>query len=603
MCVYVCFCFVVTQSVINTLQSTSLYLMGIRNGSYCYMQSLTMLDTMRPTPGVSSPQWARGPTPINHLALTEALASHPVPQFRDYILQGIYQGFRIGFNRQTTVPRSSTRNHPSALACPDKTMAQLAEEIWSQRLLGPVNSTSTNPPHVSPIGLIPKPHSDRFRLIVDLSHPQNHSINDGINSLHCSLKYASVHDAVSFISALGPNTVLIKVDLKNAYRILPIHPEDMHLLGISWGGNTYIDRALPFGLRSAPLIFTAFADAIAWILYSRGIHFLIHYLDDFLLFVPPGSTEGQQVLSIVLDTLATLGVPIANDKIEGPSTVVTFLGILIDTTAYQLRIPPEKLHRLKTLVTSWQSRRSSSRKSLESLLGRLSHAASIIKPGRTFLRQLFILLSRVRVPYHHVHLDATARADLAWWNCFLQTWNGTSLFPPDTTNTVHVYADASGGFGVAAIIPYTSWFQCKWPPSWEEISIACKELLPIVVAAALWGSTWTGRHVTFHSDNMAVTHVLESRTAQQPLMMHLLRCLAFYTAYYKFDYSSLHIPGHLNTAADALSRNNLCLFLSLDPQAQQITVPFEVLNLLILNPPNWGSRQWTELFTSTLLSH
>ncbi len=93
-----------------------------------------------------------------------------------------------------------------------------------------------------------------------------------------------------------------------------------------------MDRSLPFGLRSAPLIFTGLADAIAWSLQENGIRFQLHYLDDFLFFIPPNSLKGSDVLSTA--TLSELAVPVATNKTEGPSTTVTFLGIIIDTTAF-----------------------------------------------------------------------------------------------------------------------------------------------------------------------------------------------------------------------------------------------------------------------------
>ena len=65
--------------------------------------------------------------------------------------------------------------------------------------------------------------------------------------------------------------MLVKSDLKDAYRIVPVHPDDYHLLGIAWDECVYVDRALPFGLCSAPKIFSAVADFIAWVLHQQGI--------------------------------------------------------------------------------------------------------------------------------------------------------------------------------------------------------------------------------------------------------------------------------------------------------------------------------------------
>ncbi len=84
-------------------------------------------------------------------------------------------------------------------------------------------------------------------------------MNDGIDS---SLIYPTVHQAAKFTLALGKGALLVKLDLKNTYRSVPVHPEDRRLLAMQWKATKYLDAALPFGLRSAPKIFTAVADAL-----------------------------------------------------------------------------------------------------------------------------------------------------------------------------------------------------------------------------------------------------------------------------------------------------------------------------------------------------
>ena len=259
----------------------------------------------------------------------------------------------------------------------------------------------------------------------------------------------------------------------------------------------------------------------------------------------------------------------------------------------------KNLDRLHILLRPWQSKKSCTRKKLESLLGHLSHAATVIQPGRIFLRHLFSLLSLANKPHHFIRLNLAARADLQWWTCFLQRWNGTSLFSRQTPS-IHVYSDASGTFGCWAFDSQQGWFQLRWPPSWNSTEITAKELVPIVVAAALWGNTWSGQHVCFHVDNMAVVYTLLNRAARDLLLTHLLRCLSFYSAYYRFDYSAVHIPGKLNSAADVISRNHLHLFSSLVPQVQHATVPPEIQDLLVHRTPDWGSTEWTALFGLSL---
>ncbi len=90
-------------------------------------------------------------------------------------------------------------------------------------------------------------------------------------------------------------------------------------------------------------------------------------------------------------------------------------------------------------------------------IGYLSHAATVTSQGRTFLCSLFSILPRTLQPHHHLRLNLCARADLAWWNTFLQGWNGKSFFPGAKT-TLEVTSDASGSYGCGAIFCNT-WFQ------------------------------------------------------------------------------------------------------------------------------------------------
>ena len=136
------------------------------------------------------------------------------------------------------------------------------------------------------------------------------------------------------------------------------------------------------------------------------------------------------------------------------------LGIIIDTEAFELQLPADKLHRLQALLSSWCARKSCTKKELESLLGHLSHAATVVCPGRTFLHQLFSLLHLTKAPHHFVCLGAGARADLVWWKCFLQSWSGSSFFPlPNPSH--NVYSDASGTYGCGAVVDIFGYFQLQ----------------------------------------------------------------------------------------------------------------------------------------------
>ena len=246
--------------------------------------------------------------------------------------EGLTAGFRIGFNHLKSHLHPRRINHPSALAKQKVVQDGITMKVAAGRLLGPLPLDLAQCIHVSPLGLVPKAHeSNKWRLIVDLSRPTGCSDNDGISRDLWSLHYTSVDEAVGIIRKLGRETELVKLDIKDTYHIVPVHPVDYHLLGICWEENTYIDRALPFGLRSAPKLFNAVADFITWVLSCQGVKYQLHYLDDFLLLGAPGSQEAVRSLTAALETFNQESIPVAAQKTEGPSTVLAFLGILIDT--------------------------------------------------------------------------------------------------------------------------------------------------------------------------------------------------------------------------------------------------------------------------------
>ena len=296
--------------------------MGIVRGRYRYTGELLALQASTGTPQILTP----GPSPIRLQVLTPYLLSHPDQHFAHYILAGLQSGFRVGFVRHSVMLRSLGRNHPSSSANHTVVDSHISQELAAGRYICPSAPHSFQNFQLSPIGLVPKNHlANQWRVIVDLSSPMNRSVNDGIPSSLCSVVYFSIDEAIAGVLTQGVGTHLIKIDLKNAYRVVPVHPDDQPLLGISWKGSIYFDRTLPFGLRSAPKIFTAVADAVSWVLYKRGVGTFIHYLDDFLIFATQDLARAGTLRDLALDTFRELNIPVSMAKLEGPATSESLL--------------------------------------------------------------------------------------------------------------------------------------------------------------------------------------------------------------------------------------------------------------------------------------
>ena len=285
----------------------------------------------------------------------------------------------------------------SATQHPESISEYLKKELELGLMLGPfVDRSGFKSIHIRRFGIIPKGNNTgKWRLITHLSYPPGYSMNDEIDPNICSLFYTTVKDVASVCALLGPNATIAKVDIRSAYRLVPVHPDDRPLLGMKWNDQFYIDPMLPFGLRSDPKSTCRRPRMVV----ERGrVRNDFHYLD----------------------------IPLAAHKCEGPSICVTFLGIVIDTATGELRLPPEKLVHLRSLLSEWGDRKACGRRELESLIGYLNHACKVIRPGRSFLRRIIDLLHRNPNTYHPIRLNCQFRLDLQWWKSFAAGWNGTS---------------------------------------------------------------------------------------------------------------------------------------------------------------------------------
>lgn len=172
---------------------------------------------------------------------------------------------------------------------------------------------------------------------------------------------------------------------------------------------------------------------------------------------------------------------------------------------------------------------------------------------------------------------------------------------PPSGSPLILVSDASGTWGCGAFHG-NGWFQLQWPDSWASVSIASKELVPIVMAATLWGPQWAGTHVQCLCDNSAVVSVVNKGAAKDQTLSHLLRILAFLAAILDIRVTARHLPGVQNASADALSRNNLKLFFSLNPQASPIPaiIPLELRELMFNRDLRWTSPSWMPLLMVSL---
>ena len=247
-----------------------------------------------------------------------ALKGHPDKEFAAYITSGIEQGFRLGYQRRE-VPRLQQARGNMSTPEPEVVTNYLERETSLGRMVRvKEGSKSIKNIHISPMGMIPKKNRPgKWRLIVDLSSPKGASVNDGISATWSSLAYTTVDHLAEIILSMGRGAYMVKADIKEAYRMVPVHPSDRDLLGVRWGKEVFVDQVLPFGLRSAPKIFSAVADAAQWILCQEGVSPILHYLD-YLIWVSKSHSKATAKKERG-ENLQKAGHPTRASKVGGPN--------------------------------------------------------------------------------------------------------------------------------------------------------------------------------------------------------------------------------------------------------------------------------------------
>ena len=469
---------------------------------------------------------------------------------RKFILDGIKNGFDI-IDKGANVNPASCSNHPSA--SPNSPLyAKATSQVIKEIENGHYVVCDTPPKIISPMAAIPKPDGD-VRLIHDCSRPVGEAVND-----YCSTdwqqKFARVDDAAAVMTK---GCFFAKVDLRSAYRSVSLSKSSQSVTGLSWdfNGNTVFlqDTRLPFGARRSVGIFHRLTQAVRRMMARKGYDLTIVYLDDFLI-ISEYKHVCAEALKTLIQLLRKLGFMIHWGKVVDPTTRITFLGIELDSVSMMLRLPQEKLLLLRQELQSSLSRKRFTKRQLQSLAGRLSWAASVVKGGRVFLRRIFNTIRLLKHTTHRVRINTEIRSDLLWWSRFIASFNGRSAIldqrPIECVFTDACDEGAGGSFG-------GDWFYFNWSQDWPQASnyhINEKEVIAVALAAYRWAPFWRDRHIIIYSDNTVTVSALNKGSCRNDAIMKCIRSLFWLSVTYNFHLTARFLPGVLNTAADSASR-------------------------------------------------
>lgn len=532
-----------------------------------------------------------GKSPINVANLKNLLKNYPLEDVSKELLEGFQKGFRLNYHG----PRISiiSNNLRSAEIHKDELLQKINKEVSLGRVAGPFPHKPISNLRINPVGLVPK-KSGGWRLISHLSSPLGSSINDFIDPEKCSVSYSSFDNAVQMIQKLGKSAKLGKKDISSAFRLLPLYPGDFCLTGFKFLDHYYIDKCLPMGCSVSCSLFEKFSSFLQWAVQEKtGLYTSDHYLDDFLFLGRPETLECELLMQTFDNLCKNLGVPIAEEKNEGPVTRLCYLGLGIDTEEFKIYVPEEKIIKLKAQLNTTLGRKKVTLKELQSLTGSLAFCSKALPAARAFNRRFYGAMSGISKSFHRIRVTKGMKEDIKVWLTFLDKFNGCTFFPDEfwITNTVlELFTDSSGSLGCGAYFQ-KKWLVFKWPLDWGQRvlrDITFLELVPIVLAILTWSKMLTNKKVLFHVDNSALVDIINSKSSKSDRVMCLLRPLVLTTMNYNIQIKCSHIAGSTNEIADSISRFQWTRFRQLAPEADTFPTPipsefWPLLDLKLIN--------------------
>ena len=457
-------------------------------------------------------------------------------------------------------PADTHTNHQSAKDYRSHVHAFIEKELALGGLIGPFNQPPFSPwCHTAPLMTAPKKDTDSRRIILDLSFPEANSVNAGISKnvldgVHQPYTLPSIEDLVTKVTLLGPGAYMWKADLARAYRQLRIDPLDTPLLGLHHEGKYYVDVCPPFGCRLSSTACQRMSNAVVYLMAKRG-SWSLAYLDDYC-GAAPTRAAAQADYKAFLALADRLGLVLASQKCMPPTTNLEWLGFELDSVSMTLTIPTAKLRDILEECTAWMSRKSASKKDIQSLVGRLVHIAKCIKPARRFISRILRTLAQAP-DSGQTWISNAFKADVGWFLQYAKHANGKHLIQPSRTE-FHIECDSSmeGGGGHSSTHYYHQQYAAHFKR--EHPEIVHREAANLLTALrTLRPHRPAGLHVVIHTDNMGSQQALESGKAHDPILAACARQLWFEAARHDHSFEIRHKYGHAMPLADALSRQHL----------------------------------------------
>lgn len=415
----------------------------------------------------------------------------------------------------------------------------MSQQIENLLDVNAISINSFNSGYLSPIFLRQKPNGSH-RLIFNLR-----SLNFYVHPPRFRLISLS-----KVAQTLQQGDYLVKIDISNAYYHIPVQNSHTRYLSLAFNGKIYNMNCLPFGLSSAPSIFSKITNWVASQLRERGIRVIV-YLDDFLLMNQAADKLTEQAIW-AMNFLTKLGWQINSDKTDlTPKSRIEYLGLIWDTKENVKILPSSKISNIKNSILNTLSKGNWSWMEAKQLLGKLNFAANVIPLG--FLHCRRIQIAAKSLPdiqrYKIFQFPDQVKEELSWWLQNLSKTSDIQIAPP----SVFITTDASD-IGWGAVINDEK-LSGHWNTSQNHWHCNQKELWTLFEVLQKKLELVSGKTVLFQTDNKtAASYIRKQGGTKSQKLLCIASKILHLALQYKITIIPKYLPGRYNGIADSLSR-------------------------------------------------
>ena len=394
--------------------------------------------------------------------------------------------------------------------------------------------------------IVPK-KGGKWRPVLNLQ-----SLNQYVSRAHFKLE-----DIRSLKDILRPGDFMAKLDLKEAYFSVPISYQSRSFLQFQWKDKLLQFTCLPFGLSSAPFVFTKLLRPVLASVRELGVRCLM-YIDDMLIL---GETsEGlSHNFQLCQSLMTSLGFVMNSEKsIADPTQEIEFLGFVMNSRLMTLAVTKEKLKSLTSQCKNLLESQYTTVRHLAQVIGTMTSLNQAVLPAPLHYRGLQELRNKSLALHHsydsQILLSQRAMMDLKWWIDHGSQWRSRHILTSQPALTIE--SDASDmGWGAACLSPEDA-TGGVWSSQERFLHINCKELLAAWLGLQCYAKNMRNCHVHLKIDNTAaVAYINKMGGATSRDLCQLALEMWNWCIDRHITISAEHLPGSQNQVADRESRS------------------------------------------------